>query len=56
MRHDFCLKSGLHPCLCDREFILCLEPKIDPYTQKGRAAALMYHFMRWKTALSCGYW
>ncbi|MBM7715242.1 hypothetical protein JOC94_002229 [Bacillus thermophilus] len=54
MRHDYCLQNNIHPCICDDEFMHCLKPKIEPYTQKGRASALMYNFMRLKTAFFCG--
>jgi hypothetical protein len=54
-RHDFCISRGISPCECDAEFMNCLRPKIDPRTQKGRNAELMYRFMNVKTSLYCGH-
>jgi hypothetical protein len=54
MRHDRCLDSGIHPCECDQELIECLRYKKNQNTVKGRHAALMYDFMKVKTAFSCG--
>lgn len=53
-RHDHCLKSGAHPCQCDFEFMDCLYHKRSRYSEKGRKAALMYDFMKFKTTFTCG--
>jgi len=52
-QHDRCLSQGNSPCYCDRQFMKCLRPKINPRTQKGRNARLMYDFMRVTTSLVC---
>ncbi|MCG7336856.1 phospholipase [Sporosarcina sp. ACRSM] len=44
--HDECYRQGRHPCECDQEFLDCLRPKIDPCTQKGRHARVLYNYMR----------
>lgn len=48
-KHDLCLKAGRPVCECDQGFIDCLRPKVDFHTEKGRKAALMYGFMKFKT-------
>nr|WP_220095970.1 phospholipase [Siminovitchia fordii] len=53
MRHDICLKRGIHPCLCDERFIECLLTKCDSNTSKGRIATIMYIFMRIKASSFC---
>ncbi|PLR68664.1 phospholipase [Bacillus sp. UMB0893] len=53
MRHDRCLDRGISTCKCDFEFIECLRPKINKYTQKGRNAAFMYKVMKIKTLFTC---
>ncbi|MDQ0200453.1 phospholipase [Neobacillus ginsengisoli] len=52
--HDLCLSRGNAPCSCDYEFMECLRRKMNPQTQKGRNAALMYRFMKMKTSITCG--
>nr|WP_239558920.1 phospholipase [Peribacillus deserti] len=52
-RHDRCLRLRMPACECDRKFIDCLRPKINPKTDKGKKAALMYSLMRMKTAFFC---
>jgi hypothetical protein len=32
----------------------CLRRKMNPQTQKGRNATLMYQFMKIKTSFTCG--
>jgi hypothetical protein len=54
-RHDRCLSKGIPPCDCDKQFMDCLRSKINPRTQKGRNAHLMYNFMRLKTSFTCGW-
>lgn len=53
MKHDLCLRRGKPACQCDYEFMDCLRSKMNPHTQKGRHAILMYRFMQLKT-LGCG--
>lgn len=53
-RHDRCLKKGISPCQCDKEFMNCLRDKRNRHTDKGRNAALMYDFMRLQTLFTCG--
>jgi hypothetical protein len=54
MRHDRCLDRGISPRRCDEEFIDCLKFKRNRHTQKGRNAALMYNFMKVKSAFTFG--
>ena len=54
MRHDRCLSRGITPCRCDNEFLDCLKFKRNRHTQKGKNAALMYNFMKFKTTFTCG--
>lgn len=51
--HDQCLSQGYSPCYCDKKFMECLRPKINPNTQKGKNAHLMYEFMKVKTWFGC---
>nr|WP_284037902.1 hypothetical protein [Neobacillus sp. 114] len=51
--HDNCLKRGIDPCHCDFGFMDCLRHKRNRHTDKGRKAALMYDFMKMKTAFTC---
>ncbi|MEH7120856.1 phospholipase [Neobacillus vireti] len=53
-KHDYCLDRGLSSCECDTQFMECLRPKINRYTEKGRKAALMYDFMKIRTSFTCG--
>ncbi|MCM3726419.1 phospholipase [Neobacillus cucumis] len=53
-KHDYCLSRGLSSCQCDTQFMECLRPKMNPNTEKGRKAALMYDFMKVRTAFNCG--
>jgi hypothetical protein len=53
-KHDYCLSRGLSACECDSHFLECLRPKMNPYTEKGRKAALMYDFMKVRAAFTCG--
>ncbi|MBT2725623.1 phospholipase [Bacillus sp. ISL-75] len=52
-QHDRCLSRGNSPCYCDKQFMKCLESKMNPHTQKGRNARLMYGFMKLKTTFTC---
>ncbi|WP_074433063.1 phospholipase [Neobacillus dielmonensis] len=52
-QHDRCLSQGYSPCECDKKFMNCLRSKINPNTQKGRQALLMYQFMKLKTPFTC---
>ena len=52
-QHDLCLRQGIPSCHCDQQFLNCLQPKINPYTQKGRQARLMYNAIKLKTAFTC---
>ncbi|WP_075981651.1 phospholipase [Bacillus massilinigeriensis] len=54
MRHDQCLKRGRSSCKCDFEFMNCLKPKMNPRTQMGRNAIIMYRAMKLKTSFFCG--
>ncbi|WP_321175662.1 phospholipase [Neobacillus sedimentimangrovi] len=54
MKHDQCLRSGIDRCQCDYEFMNCLYHKRNPYTDKGRKAALMYNAMKVYTTFACG--
>ncbi|MTH53536.1 phospholipase [Bacillus mangrovi] len=53
MRHDKCLDSGRSKCQCDREFLRCLEPHINRYSESGKTAALIYDVMKLRTAFTC---
>lgn len=53
MRHDRYLSRGISPCKCDDEFMECLRSKMNPRTDKGRKAAIMYNFMKVKTSFLC---
>jgi hypothetical protein len=52
-KHDQCLKRGISPCQCDKEFIDCLRPKRNAQTEKGKKAALMYNAMKLKNSFFC---
>lgn len=52
-KHDECYQQGRDACACDREFLERLRPKIDPYTQKGRHARLLYNYMRLQARMTC---
>ncbi|WP_090760880.1 phospholipase [Bacillus sp. OK048] len=54
-KHDICLKRGNSPCYCDKRFMECLYSKINPRTQKGRHANIMYKFMKVKTMFTCSH-
>ncbi|WP_018661621.1 hypothetical protein [Heyndrickxia acidiproducens] len=54
MRHDLCLKRGRSVCECDSAMVECLRTKMNPYTRKGRQAAVIYRAMRLKRLFSCG--
>lgn len=51
--HDDCYRMGGNRCDCDQEFLNQLYHKIDPYTQKGRHARLLYHYMKVQTSFTC---
>ncbi|WP_223589269.1 phospholipase [Neobacillus bataviensis] len=53
-KHDQCLNKGISPCQCDKEFMECLHNKRNRETDKGRKAALMYDFMKVRSAFTCG--
>ncbi len=53
MRHDRCLRRGIHPCICDEQFMHCLRPKMIRRTRDGRHAKLMYRVMQLKTTFQC---
>ena len=51
--HDECYQMGVHPCVCDQEFLDCLYSNINPYTQEGRHARLLYNYMKLQSFFSC---
>lgn len=51
--HDYCYGIGRHRCECDQEFLNYLRPQIDYYTQEGRHARLIYHYMKLQTMFTC---
>ncbi len=44
--HDICYQRGRAACECDEEFLRRLRPHINSYTQQGRHARLIYHYMK----------
>lgn len=53
MAHDKCYSRGINPCECDHEFIRNLHPLINPYTQEGRHARILYNYMKLQTVFTC---
>ncbi|MFD1205964.1 MULTISPECIES: phospholipase [Sporosarcina] len=51
--HDICYATGRNRCECDREFLRALHSKIDPFTEKGRNARLMYRYMKMQSFFRC---
>ncbi|RBW67485.1 phospholipase [Bacillus taeanensis] len=51
--HDECYSWYGPSCECDLELIHCLAPKVNPYTKKGRDAALLYHYMNFQKLFTC---
>ncbi|TQR19387.1 phospholipase [Psychrobacillus vulpis] len=51
--HDECYSKRGNLCECDREFLRRLRPQINPYTQQGRHARLIYNYMRLQTNFTC---
>ncbi|KKE80321.1 phospholipase [Oceanobacillus caeni] len=47
--HDECYRRNGNRHACDQVFLRRLEPKINPYTQKGRQARTLYHLMKVKS-------
>lgn len=58
--HDECYRNGRSPCECDREFIQLLQTKINGFTEEGRHARMLYHYMKIQTIFTCNsyrqYW
>ncbi|MDX8366780.1 phospholipase [Cytobacillus sp. IB215665] len=44
--HDECYRIYGRTYECDLMFVRQLRPKVNPYTEKGRHAQLMYNFMK----------
>ncbi len=51
--HDDCYRMYGSPCECDQEFLQRLRYEINPYTQKGKHARLLYNYMRLQTLFTC---
>jgi hypothetical protein len=52
-KHDECLNNGINRCECDIEMLRCLKSKIDFNTEKGRVAAIMYLYFKFKVVFTC---
>ncbi|WP_017754335.1 hypothetical protein [Calidifontibacillus oryziterrae] len=55
-RHDECYRYHRNPCECDREFLHRLRLIMNPYSQKGRQARLMYNYMKLQSIFTCGFY
>lgn len=53
-KHDLCYKRYRNQCECDRAFLRSLRAKINPNTEKGRKAQLLYEYMKLQTFIKCG--
>ncbi|TLS37007.1 phospholipase [Pseudalkalibacillus caeni] len=51
--HDFCYKKYGPSCKCDIAFMKQLEPLVNPYTEEGRHAQVMYQYMKFRTMFTC---
>lgn len=51
--HDECYSRGRDRCECDRAFLERLRPNINPYTQQGRHARLLYNYMKLQSSFTC---
>jgi hypothetical protein len=46
-KHDLCYqRHGYFSCKCDEKILKCLQSKIDPATEKGRKAYVMYKYFK----------
>ncbi|MGD7045975.1 phospholipase [Jeotgalibacillus proteolyticus] len=52
--HDECYGRGGSRCECDRAFLEQLAKHANPHTEQGRKAALMYDFIKFRMAFTCG--
>ena len=53
--HDICYRMGRSRCDCDYEFLDRLYPQINPHTQEGRHARLVYNYMKLQSQATCGF-
>ncbi|MFC7786278.1 MULTISPECIES: phospholipase [unclassified Rossellomorea] len=51
--HDLCYEQYGPSCRCDRMFMRRLKNEINPETQKGRHAFLLYQYMKLQTRVTC---
>jgi hypothetical protein len=54
-KHDECFSKYGLSCKCDIQFLRRLKKKCNPYTKKGRQAAILYNYMKFQAAFSCGF-
>lgn len=53
--HDACYRLVGPSCRCDQEFLNRLRPLINPYTQQGRDARILYNYMKIQSLFSCAF-
>lgn len=54
-QHDECYRKTGDYCECDRIFLEQLKSKINPHTQKGRQARVIYHYMKIQSSINCAF-
>ncbi|MFC0014525.1 MULTISPECIES: phospholipase [Allobacillus] len=54
--HDLCYDQYGPSCGCDREFLDRLSHLMNPHTEEGRRARLMYNYMKMQTFFTCGFY
>lgn len=52
--HDFCYRSSVNRCDCDRDLIRQLEPFLNQNNELGKHARLLYHYMKIQAFFRCG--
>ncbi|WLD91684.1 phospholipase [Alkalihalobacillus sp. AL-G] len=51
--HDECYERYGPCCECDQEFLERLRREMNPYSEEGRNARLLYKFMKLKMLFTC---
>ncbi|WP_084786619.1 phospholipase [Bacillus tuaregi] len=53
--HDTCYRQSHNRCACDQLFLRRLRSQVNPHTQKGRQAQLIYNYMKFQTLFTCNF-
>ncbi|MCP3029936.1 phospholipase [Halobacillus sp. A1] len=53
--HDICYQRSRHYCSCDLAFIQRLERLQNPYTEEGRHARMLLHYMKIQRFFTCSF-